>query len=93
MITVVTYVLDHNLPPSGVTTAPATPAIQEGGKLPNLLFCKRKIVQLGSKMYHILVNLAISRREKYLGVQKASGGGKRLSGGGQKIMSTFFLLF
>ena len=24
-----------------------------GGKLPNLLFFKRKIVRLGSKMYHI----------------------------------------
>ena len=51
-----------------------------GGKLPNLLFFKRKkIVRLGSKMYHISVKLAIGRREKkYLGVQKAPGAAKRL---------------
>ena len=45
-----------------------------GGILPNLLFFKRKIVLLGSKMDHISANLAFGRREKIFGVRKAPGG-------------------
>ena len=59
---------------SGVTTAPAMQG-KGGGKLPNLLFFKRKIALLGSKMYHISVNLAISRREKNIwGYKKLQSG-------------------
>ena len=32
---------------------PCYPRYAGGGKLPNLLFFKRKIVRLGSKMHHI----------------------------------------
>ena len=40
-------------------------------------------------MYHVSVNVAMSRREKkYLGVQKAPGGGKKAIRGRQKL-STF----
>ena len=68
-----------NLPfwPSGVTSAPSTPVTQ-GRQITELTVFKRNIVQLGSKMYHISVNLAIGRREKNVWVQKASGAAKRL---------------
>ena len=43
-----------------------------GGILPSLLFFKRKIVRLGSKMDHISANLAFGRREKNIwGYKKA----------------------
>ena len=46
--------------------------------LPNLLFFKREIVRLGSKMDHMSVNLAIGRREKKIfGGIKSSRSGKK----------------
>ena len=46
-------------------------------------------------MYHISVNLAMGRRKKICGVQKAPGGGKKAISGRQKIVSKcrFFPLF
>ena len=61
---------------SRVTTAPAT---QGGGILPNLLFFKRKIVRLGSKMDHISANLAFGRREKICGYRKLENNYKLFS--------------
>ena len=48
------------------------------GHIPNLLFLKRKIVRLGSKMDHISANLALSRREKKIGGTKGSRGARSL---------------
>ena len=46
-----------------------------GGIVPNLLFFKRKIVRLGSKMDHISANLAFSRCAKNIwGYKKLQGG-------------------
>ena len=42
-------------------------------------------------MYHISVNLAISRREKSSWGTKSSRGGKKAIRGPQKLVSTFFL--
>ena len=44
-------------------------------------------------MYHISVNLAMGRREKICGVQKAPGGGKKAISGRQKIVSKCRLFF
>ena len=55
---------------SGVTTAPATSAMQGGHlrgggrQITEFAVFKRKIFRLGSKMHHILTNLAFDRREK-----------------------------
>ena len=52
---------------------------QGGAFFPNLLFLYRKTV-------NISLNLAFGRREKNLGVQKASGGAKLTFGGGKTIL-------
>ena len=56
--------------------------------LPNLLFFKREIVRLGSKMDHMSVNLAIGRREKNIWGykklqerQKAYNKNRKINGG------------
>ena len=68
---------------SGVTSAPATPAMQGGGTLgggilANLHFFKRKIVWQSSKMYHTSANLAFGRREKNIWGTKSSRGARSL---------------
>ena len=74
---------------SGVTTAPATPAMQGGGTLgerhiTEFTVFKRKIVRRSSKMDHISANLAFGGREKYI------WGYKRKT---EKKVATFFVLF
>ena len=84
---------------SGVTTAPATPAVQGaapegGGMLPNLLFFKREIVRLGSKMDHMSVNLAIGRREKNIwGYKKLQERQKAYNKNRKKSGDLFFYVF
>ena len=67
--------------------------IRRSGDQWRIYFFERKIARLGSKMYHMSVNLAISRRKKIFGVQKASGAAKGYIRGRQKIVSTFFNFF
>ena len=84
---------------SGVTTAPATPAMQGGGTLgggilPNLQFFKRKIFLQISKMYHISANLAFGRREKNIwGYKKVQGGKKPIRKTEKKVATFFFFVF
>ena len=78
---------------SRIGFALTTPAMQGaapegGGMLPNLLFFKREIVRLGSKMDHMSVNLAIGRREKNIWGykklqerQKAYNKNRKINGG------------
>ena len=59
-----------------------------GGHILNLLFFKRKIVRLGSKMDHISATLAFGQRnKKTFGGTKSSKGletGTKIGGGRQK---------
>ena len=80
---------------SGVTTAPATPAMQGGGTLgggilPNLQFFKRKIFWQSSKMYHISANLAFGRREKIFGGTKSCRGQEAYKKNRKKSGDLFF---
>ena len=72
---------------SGVTTTPATPAMQGAAYYRIYWF-------LNSKMDHISANLAFGRREKkYLGVQKAPGGKKSIRKTEKKVATFFFFFF
>ena len=57
-----------------------------GAFLPNLLFIYRKTVNISR-------NLAFGRREKNLGVQKASGGAQMAIRKTKKEVATFFLFW
>ena len=78
--------------PSGVTSAPSTPAMQ-GRQITELTVFKRNIVQLGSKMYHISVNLAIGRREKIFGYKKLQGRQKGYKGWQKNSVHLFCSFF
>ena len=79
--------------PSGVTTTPATPAIQGAGKLPNLLFLTKNRPIKQQNVPYLGQLSDRSTRKKYLGLQKAPVGGKKALRGRQKIVSTFFSFF
>ena len=74
----------HN---SDVTTAPA---MQGATNYRIYCFFKGKTARLGRKMYHISVNLAVGRREKYLGYKKLHGRQKGHKGA-QKKCRPYFL--
>ena len=83
---------------SGVTTAPATPAVQGGGTLggrhiTEFTVFKRKIVRRGSKMDHISANLAFGGREKNIWGYKKLQGGKKPIRKTEKKVATFFFVF
>ena len=87
--------MHHHPVYSGVTTAPATPAMQGGGTLGGggiFLNLRSYFTEKAPFWCIFLSNLAFGRREKNIwGTTFASGGGGKKLWGGPKKYPTFFM--